>query len=141
MYAGQCIIVRKEAYMAERPPAETLGDRIRIGRARKRMTLRKLAEGVQKAPSYLSDIENDRRVPSADVLREIATELDLDFDELMAAAGRIGDTADRYLRRNPEAGILFRQLSERRVTPEGLRQLLDQVPDLPALDDRPPQDR
>jgi transcriptional regulator with XRE-family HTH domain len=112
-----------------------------VGRARKRKTLRGLADDVHKAPSYLSDIENDRRVPSEDVLRDIAATLDLDFDELMAAAGRIGDTADRYLRRNPEAGILFRQLSERRVAPEGLRQLLEQVPDLPVLDGRPNQDR
>ncbi len=108
----------------------TLGDRIRVARARKRQTLRELAVAVGKAPSYLSDIENDRRVPSEDLLEELAKALDLDFDELMAAAGRIGSDADRYLRRTPAAGVLFRRLSEHNVSPEALERLIDQVPDL-----------
>jgi transcriptional regulator with XRE-family HTH domain len=110
--------------------SETLGDQIRIGRARKRLTLRELAVLTGKTPSYLSDIENDRRVPSETVLRAIADALDLDFDELMAAAGRFGEGADRYLRRNPEAGVLFRRLSERNVRPEVLRRLMNEVPEL-----------
>lgn len=137
MFAAKCIIVRKEAYMADQHPVETLGDRIRVGRARKRITLRALAKRLGKAPSYLSDIENDRRVPAEETLRAIAEALDLDFDELMAAAGRMGDEANRYLRRNPEAGILFRRLSQRGVGSEGIRRLIDQVPNLPASDGRP----
>jgi transcriptional regulator with XRE-family HTH domain len=109
---------------------ETLGDKIRIGRARKRITLRKLGEETGNTASYLSDIENDRRVPSEGVLRGIAEALDLDFDELMAAAGRFGESADRYLRRNPEAGILFRRLSERNVGRDVIKRLLDDTPEL-----------
>lgn len=109
---------------------ETLGDQIRIGRARKRMTLRQLAAITGKTPSYLSDIENDRRVPSEQVLGAIAEALDLDFDELMAAAGRFGEGADRYLRRNPQAGILFRRMSERNVAPDVIKRLMDEVPEL-----------
>ncbi len=112
----------------------TLGDRIRVGRARKKLTLRELAVAVDKAPSYLSDIENDRRIPSEDLLSGLAAELDLDFDELMAAAGRIGTDTDRYLRRNPAAGVLFRTLSEHNVGPEALERLIEQVPSL-ARDD------
>ncbi|MFI5259159.1 MAG: helix-turn-helix domain-containing protein [Candidatus Limnocylindrales bacterium] len=112
----------------------TLGDRIRVARARRRQTLRDLAIAVGKAPSYLSDIENDRRVPSEDLLAILAAELDLDFDELMAAAGRIGSDADRYLRRTPAAGVLFRRLSKHNVGPEALERLIAQVSDL-AKDD------
>ncbi len=115
---------------------ETLGDKIRVGRARRRLTLRALAALVGKTPSYLSDIENDRRVPSEDVINEIAHHLNLDFNELMASAGRIGEDADRYLRRTPQAGVLFRRLSEHNVGPEGLRRLIDQVPTLRNPDER-----
>ncbi len=110
--------------------SETLGDKIRVGRARRRLTLRRLAEATGTTASYLSDIENDRRVPSEAVLQAISGSLGLDFDELMAAAGRFGEDADRYLRRNPEAGVLFRRLSERNVSPDVIRRLLRDVPEL-----------
>lgn len=108
----------------------TLGDQIRVGRARLRMTLRELAAATGKTPSYLSDIENDRRVPSEAVLRSIADALDLDFDDLMASAGRFGQDADRYLKRNPQAGALFRRMSERNVAPEVIKRLMDETPEL-----------
>jgi transcriptional regulator with XRE-family HTH domain len=109
----------------------TLGDRLRVGRALKRKTLRQLATDVGKTAAYLSDIENDRRVPSEDVLFSLARELDLDANDLMAAAGKIGVEADRYLRRTPQAGILFRRLSESDVSPEAVEDLIRQVPGLP----------
>ena len=110
--------------------SETLGDKVRIGRARQKITLRQLGQRTGNTASYLSDIENDRRVPSEAVLRGLADALELDFDELMAAAGRFGEDADRYLKRNPEAGVLFRRLSERNVGPDVIQRLLDQTPEL-----------
>jgi transcriptional regulator with XRE-family HTH domain len=94
------------------------------------MTLRELAAATDNSPSYLSDIENDRRVPSEPVLRAIADTLGLDFDDLMASAGRFGENADRYLKRNPQAGVLFRRLSERNVAPEVIKRLMSEVPEL-----------
>jgi transcriptional regulator with XRE-family HTH domain len=94
------------------------------------MTLRELAAATDSSPSYLSDIENDRRVPSEAVLRAIADTLGLDFDDLMASAGRFGENADRYLKRNPQAGVLFRRLSERNVAPEVIKRLMSEVPEL-----------
>lgn len=95
--------------MAELP--KTLGDIIREARTGKSLGLRELARRVEKTPSYLSDIENDRRVPAEEVLRAIAGQLDLDLDDLMALAGRLGDEAERYMSRNPAAGVLMRKLS------------------------------
>ncbi len=109
---------------------ETLGDKVRIARARKKLTLRQLGSITGNTASYLSDVENDRRVPSEAVLRSIADALGLDFDELMAAAGRFGADADRYLRRNPEAGVLFRRLTQKNVRPEVIRRMLEEVPEL-----------
>jgi transcriptional regulator with XRE-family HTH domain len=79
----------------------------------------------------LSDIENGRKVPSEDVVLGLASALDLDPDDLLAAAGRIGEGADQYIRANPDAAVLFRQLNKYQVGSEGLRRLIEQVPDLP----------
>lgn len=120
-------------------PAErldlSLGDRLRMGRALKKKTLRQLASEIGRTAAYLSDIENDRRVPSEDVLSELATSLELDVDDLLASAGKIGEQADQYLRRTPQAGILFRRLSESDVSPEAVEELIRQVPNLPKRRD------
>jgi transcriptional regulator with XRE-family HTH domain len=113
----------------------TLGDRLRVGRALKRKTLRQLASEIGKTASYLSDIENERRVPSEELLAALAVALDLALDDLMASAGKIGHEADRYLRRTPQAGILFRRLSESDVSPAAVEELIRQVPDLPKRGD------
>lgn len=89
---------------------------------------------MQITPSYLSDIETDRRVPSEDVLRSIASLLALDFDDLMARAGRLGDDAERYLRRRPDAGVLFRRISQRNLPADQLKELLNQVEQFPKSD-------
>jgi len=107
------------AYMAE-----TLGDRIRDARVALGFGVRGLAGQLGVSPSYISDIENDRRVPSEAVLRAIGERLDLDFDELMALAGRFGEDADRYMRRTPAAGALFRRLTEQKVPNEEIEELM-----------------
>lgn len=115
-------------------PHETIGDRLRVGRARKRMTLRQTAVEVGVSASYLSDIENGRKVPSEEVVLGLAKALNLDVDDLLAASGRIGEKADEYIRANPDAGVLFRRLSQYQVGPEGLRRLIEQVPTLSPAD-------
>lgn len=101
--------LRSVANMANK----TLGDEIRSARLQKGLGLRELARSIDLTPSYLSDIENDRRVPSEEVLKTLAGALDLDFDRLMGLAGRFGDEAERLLRRTPASGVLFRRLSQR----------------------------
>lgn len=119
--------VRWSADMAD----ETLGDRIRKRRVELTLGLRTLAADLGVSPSYVSDIENDRRVPSEDVLKAISARLSLDYDELMALAGRFGEDADRYMRRTPAAGALFRRLSERGFSDERVRKILRQIEDEP----------
>ncbi len=106
---------------------ETLGDRIRGRRVELSLGLRALAGDLGVSPSYVSDIENDRRVPSEEVLKAIGTRLGLDYDDLMALAGRFGDEADRYMRRTPAAGALFRRLSERGFSDDRVRKILRQI--------------
>lgn len=90
----------------------SLGDMIREGRARQGITLRAFAEKFSKSASYISDIENDRRIPAEPLLRDICNELSLSFDDAMGLAGRIGNEAERELRRTPSLGLLFRKMSD-----------------------------
>jgi len=48
----------------------------------------------------------------------------------MTAAGKFGGDADRYMRKTPEAGVLFRRMSERNVSPEVIRRLIRDTPEL-----------
>jgi transcriptional regulator with XRE-family HTH domain len=102
----------------------TLGEFIRLTRVAAKLGLRELARLVDITPSYLSDIENDRRIPAEDVLKRIAVELRLDFGELMAIAGRVGDDAERYLKRHPAAATLFRRIAEKNLSEDELEKLL-----------------
>src|SRR5690242_15902592 len=94
---------------------QTLGECLRSSRVSKGLGLRQLAAKLAITPSYLSDIETDRRIPSEDVLQSIASLLELEIDDLMARAGRLGDEAERYLRQRPEAAVLFRKMSQRNL--------------------------
>jgi Helix-turn-helix. len=105
----------------------TLGETIRAKRLTIDITLRELARRLTITPSYLSDIENDRRVPAEDVLKDIAKELDLAFDDLMGLAGRFGETVERYVKRQPAAGVLFRKISQANLSNDDLKKLTDQT--------------
>lgn len=91
------------------------------------ISLRALARQLEVAPSYLNDIENDRRVPSEPVLMRIAAELGLDADLLLAAAGRVGEGAREYMKANPTAGVLFRKVSDAGLDEQALKKLLEQA--------------
>jgi transcriptional regulator with XRE-family HTH domain len=103
----------------------TLGEVIRDARAKLKLSLRDVAKKLDITPSYLSDIENDRRIPSEDVLRRLSKFLQLDYDDLMARAGRFGEDAVRYMMKTPAAGVLFRRLAEGKATNETVNKLLN----------------
>jgi transcriptional regulator with XRE-family HTH domain len=105
----------------------TLGELLREARTAADLSLRDLAKKLSISPSYISDIENDRRVPSEEVLRDLANTFGLSFDDLMAMAGRVGDQTERYLRHHPTAGILFRRISDKHLPEKDLQQLVNAV--------------
>ncbi len=107
----------------------SIGEILRTARVKKGVSLRSLAAELDITPSYLSDIENDRRIPSEDVLQQMAVHLNLDFDDLMAQAGRFGENAERYLKNQPTAVKLFRRISESNLNEDELRKLLKAVDD------------
>jgi transcriptional regulator with XRE-family HTH domain len=103
---------------------KTLGDVIHDSRAKLNLSLRDVARKLKLTPSYLSDIENNRRVPSEEVLASIAELLRLDYDDLMARAGRFGEDAVRYMMKTPAAGVLFRRLAQEQASGETVEKLL-----------------
>ena len=107
--------------------APTLGDRIREARVRRGLTLRQATKNLDVTPSYLSDIENERRVPAEATLERIAALLGLDFNELMGLAGRFGEQAERYVRKRPMAVQLFRRIAEADLSEDELRRLLAEI--------------
>ncbi len=109
---------------------QTLGEIIREARLAKEKSLREVSKLLEITPSYMSDIENDRRVPSEEVLRNITNLLGLDFDHVMALAGRFGDNADRYMKKQPVAGVLFRRITENNLQEDELRELIRRAEEL-----------
>jgi transcriptional regulator with XRE-family HTH domain len=116
--------------MANTSDSKTLGIVIRDARVKSGRTLREFAKLLSITPSYQSDIENDRRVPAEEVLKRTAGLLGLNFEELMALAGRIGQDAERYLRRQPAAGVLFRKLTETNAPEALLRKMIEEAEEL-----------
>ncbi len=108
---------------------KTMGEVVREARLAADLSLRDLAKKLEISASYISDIENDRRVPSEKVMVQLARTLKLHFNDLMARAGRVGDQAERYLRHHPTAGVLFRRISDKRLPEEELQKLLRAVED------------
>ena len=104
---------------------KTLGDALREARIDKDIGLREIARQLEKSPSYISDIENDRRVPSEEVLAALARILGLDFENLMALAGRLGADTRRLVERSPEAVSLFRKISG--LSPDQRREIAKTV--------------
>jgi transcriptional regulator with XRE-family HTH domain len=113
--------------MANFNEVKTLGTIIRDARVQTGRSLREFAKQLGITPSYESDIENDRRVPAEEVLKKIADSLNLKFEEIMALAGRLGDDVERYLRRQPAAGTLFRKLTETNASENLLRKMIETV--------------
>jgi transcriptional regulator with XRE-family HTH domain len=106
-----------------RKQRDTLGAFLREARARQGLTLRNVAARLGITPSYLSDIENDRRTPALRVLENLARILQLDLDELLSRAGRLDEDTEDYLRRSPAALKLLRTVARLELDDSQLEEL------------------
>lgn len=104
--------------------AKSLGDIIYDARKLASLSLRELSERVGVNHVYISDIEHDRRSPSERVLKKLSKILGLNFDELMAMAGRFGKRGDEYIKKHPTMGMIVRQVAENDLNDEQLKKLL-----------------
>jgi len=99
--------------------SDKFSDIVRELRLAKNLSLRQLAakiinkkEGKPISPSYLYDIENSNRIPSADIIMQIANELGYDEDKLLNLAQKISPDAEKLLKEDPAVGELLRKAKE-----------------------------
>lgn len=96
---------------------KTVGNLLKDQRERKRLTLREveIQSGISNA--YLSQLENDKiKKPSANTLYKLSELFDLNFDDLMVAAG--------IVEKKRENNASFSFSSEQNVTKEEETELL-----------------
>jgi transcriptional regulator with XRE-family HTH domain len=67
----------------EHPEYAELGDRLRVARSARGLSLRSLADRLGVSPSLISQVERGRARPSVNTLYAMARELDVSFDELL----------------------------------------------------------
>jgi len=93
------------------PDGRSLGRWLQNARVAKRITLLEIAPQLKIDPCRLNEIENGRRSPSEALVREFAKVLGLDFDGVMARAGRIFEGGRTYSKYQPGSVVLANQLS------------------------------
>ena len=102
------------------------GRRLRDLRKQKNISQRDLATQVGIDFTYLSKIEGGRLAPpSEEVIRLIAQVLEADENELINLAGKVPKDLKAVLEKSPQAVELLRVLSERKLSNETYRQMLD----------------
>jgi transcriptional regulator with XRE-family HTH domain len=88
------------------PEYGEMGDRLRLERRARGLSLRELAERLGVSPSLISQVETGRASPSVSTLYAIASELDISLDELLfngrTQAGRAAAAAAAEVELEPE---------------------------------------
>jgi len=105
--------------------AETMGQRVRRAREAMQLTLRAAAALLTVPPSNLSDIENDRRLPSDRVKGLISERLGVPLDELERLDGRLDADIRRWAETQPEVQSLLRKMKDRGIDPAVVSEKLD----------------
>jgi transcriptional regulator with XRE-family HTH domain len=104
-----------------------LGERIRELREEKDISLRELAKKLEGgSAAHLSDIELGRRLPSEGLLRQLAKELGVEYEELDVLDARAPiETLKRRSEQNPVFGYALRRMVENDVKPDELLRFIE----------------
>ena len=108
---------------------DTMGTRIREVRKDKGLTLRKAAAELGIPPSYLSDIENSRRLPSEKVMKRITEVLGIPGSELQLLDGRIDPDLKRWAEGQPKVRHLLRKMKDQNVDMDDVERKLSRLLD------------
>ena len=106
---------------------QSLGQRIRVLRDEKDISLRELAKRLGISATFLSDIELGRRYPSKKVLHELAKQLGVKPAELKRYDTRppIAEVRRRVMA-EPAFGVALRQVIDKQVSVDGLLKVLEE---------------
>ncbi len=85
----------------------TFGSKLRSLRYKEGLGIKRLAPELGLDYTYLSRLENDKLLPSTDVVERISKYFDHDRDELMLLADKIPEDIRRILRENPQEALEF----------------------------------
>jgi transcriptional regulator with XRE-family HTH domain len=83
------------------------GERLRELREEKKYSIKKLATTLGVNYTYVSKIENNRSIPSSEVIEKLATVFNVDISELKLQAGKIPDDVMDILKNNPKEVIEY----------------------------------
>jgi len=108
---------------------KTIGEIITEARKQSGLSLRAVARRVPVNFSYLAEIEKGKRMPSEKIIKALSeqSELNLDFDHMMAHSGRIGEEAETYLKKHPNFGRVIRNVAKKKLNDEQLNTLNETV--------------
>lgn len=102
------------------------GSLLRDHRKRRRLTQQQLADAVGVDFTYISKVENGRvDPPSEATLQKIASVLEIDPEELLAHAGKVGPEIKTAAAAQPQLALLLRTIGRKQLTPEQYRRMLD----------------
>ncbi len=104
---------------------KTLGERIRELREAQDFSLREFAKKLDDtSPAHISDIENNRRFPSAQLLKRMAPLLQVDVAELqkLDVRPRMEDLK-RIVQQDPALGLALRKITEKKVSGQDILDL------------------
>lgn len=95
------------------------GNKIKKQRLHLELSLRKVCESVCNedgnpiSVSYLNDIEQGRRnPPTGKIVIQLATILNIDFQELLNLAGKADPIIEDIASKDVKVGVLFRRIAE-----------------------------
>jgi transcriptional regulator with XRE-family HTH domain len=127
----------KQQLPCEQRRTMEFGRRLRDLRKQKNVSQRDLAAQVGIDFTYLSKIEVGRSAPpSEEVIRHIARVLDANEDDLINLAGKVPKDLKAVLEESPQAVELLRVLSERKLSDDTYRRMLElaREPDIAHTD-------
>ena len=115
-----------EQFMARKPA--TFGKYIQQLRSKRKIGLRALARQLAISPSYLNDIEKDRRpAPKNDLLGDIANQLEADLETLYDLAGQSRESSPpdtlNIMAERPECIPLLRAINDYNLDKRAIREL------------------
>jgi transcriptional regulator with XRE-family HTH domain len=102
---------------------QTLGEKIKLERGKRKISLRKFAQQLEISPAYLVDIEKNRRLPNDGLLQKVADLLDIpvsDFDEFSPGVPK---QVNNWLNNNPLVGRILRFINKSHAPEKALERL------------------
>jgi transcriptional regulator with XRE-family HTH domain len=81
------------------------GDRVRGLREKQGLSIKNLAKTLEVNYTYLSKIENNKSIPSEELIEKLAHVFNCDPEELKIRAGKIPEDIARIFREHPQEAM------------------------------------